>query len=73
MAKRVYNICPITGQEIRDRTYNRKAKYSKEGYKIMREQYKQEHSRIYYALGKLVGVGFVKGEEDASRNFTTIK
>lgn len=76
MPAKKYNICPVTGQKITDRVYNKKAKYSHEGYSIMRKQYRREWSRTYYLLKKLAGVGIVhnlRGDSNAIRNIGRIQ
>ena len=68
MGKKRINICPVTNQPIIDRTYNKRARYSKEGIKIHRREYLREYKKMYNVVGKIVGVGIVTGEQNADRN-----
>lgn len=75
MGRKKVNICKETGVEIIDRTYNKKAQYSKEGIKIHRKAYLQEYKRMHYAAQKLVGIGIVtmpKGEDYGNRNIVSM-
>jgi len=62
-------VCPITGEIICDRTYNKSAKYSKKGFKEHRKEYLQNYYREYGLTKKLLGIGLIKEKENGNWDF----